>query len=172
MDELGFFADPGHRMGFLDEQMLRTIRVVIDIGMHLGLEIPAESPFHPGERWTPELATEFFATYNGSPAAMRESEIDPLPGLAGPGHRLQARRARLAARPGGGPPGARRRLRPQGLAHEGAVPGRLRAGRTDVPSRRALRSRQYRAVRWSRLARPCCLRCQIGRVGTAVPLVL
>jgi uncharacterized protein (DUF885 family) len=75
MDELGFFGDPGRRLGFLDEQMLRTIRVIIDIGMHLGFAIPADSPFHPGETWTPELATEFFAAYNGSPAEMRESEI-------------------------------------------------------------------------------------------------
>ncbi|MEZ0090512.1 DUF885 domain-containing protein [Streptacidiphilus sp. EB129] len=75
MDELGFFGDPGRRLGFLDEQMLRTIRVIIDIGMHNGLLIPADSPFRPGERWTPEPATEFFAAYNGSPAEMRESEI-------------------------------------------------------------------------------------------------
>ncbi|MFE4356166.1 DUF885 domain-containing protein [Kitasatospora sp. NPDC056800] len=75
MDDLGFLTDPAHRLGFLDEQMLRTIRVIIDIGMHLGLPIPADSGFHPGERWTPELATEFMATYNGSPADMRGSEI-------------------------------------------------------------------------------------------------
>ncbi|WP_049649799.1 DUF885 domain-containing protein [Kitasatospora sp. MY 5-36] len=75
MDDLGFLTDPAHRLGFLDEQMLRTIRVIIDIGMHLGLPIPADAGFHPGERWTPELATEFMATYNGSPADMRGSEI-------------------------------------------------------------------------------------------------
>ncbi|RGD57129.1 DUF885 domain-containing protein [Kitasatospora xanthocidica] len=75
MDDLGFLTDPAHRLGFLDEQMLRTIRVIIDIGMHLGLPIPADSGYHPGERWTPELATEFMATYNGSPADMRGSEI-------------------------------------------------------------------------------------------------
>ncbi|RAG80416.1 DUF885 domain-containing protein [Streptacidiphilus pinicola] len=75
MDELGFFVDPGRRLGFLDEQMLRTIRVIIDIGMHLGLTIPADSPFHPGETWTPELANDFFAAYTGSPAELRESEI-------------------------------------------------------------------------------------------------
>jgi uncharacterized protein (DUF885 family) len=75
MDELGFFSTPEHRLGFLDEQMLRTIRVIIDIGMHLGLRIPADSPFHPGERWTPALGDAFFAAYNGSPADMRESEI-------------------------------------------------------------------------------------------------
>ncbi|WP_431683736.1 DUF885 domain-containing protein [Kitasatospora sp. KL5] len=75
MDDLGFLTDPAHRLGFLDEQMLRTIRVIIDIGMHLGLAIPADSGFHPGERWTPQLATEFMATYNGSPAELRSSEI-------------------------------------------------------------------------------------------------
>ncbi|MFD8751292.1 DUF885 domain-containing protein [Kitasatospora sp. NPDC059577] len=75
MDELGFLDDPAHRLGFLDEQMLRTIRVIIDIGMHLDLAVPADSGFHPGERWTPELATEFMATYNGSPAELRDSEI-------------------------------------------------------------------------------------------------
>ena len=75
MDELGYFTDPGRRLGFLEGQMLRAIRVVIDIGMHLELTIPAGSPFHPGERWTPELANAFFAAYSGSPAEMRESEI-------------------------------------------------------------------------------------------------
>jgi uncharacterized protein (DUF885 family) len=75
MDELGFLTDPAHRLGFLDEQMLRTVRVIIDIGMHLELAIPADSPFHPGETWTPELASDFFAAYVGAPAEMRESEI-------------------------------------------------------------------------------------------------
>ncbi|MGW4645882.1 DUF885 domain-containing protein [Kitasatospora sp. NPDC004289] len=75
MDELGFFEDPAHRLGFLDEQMLRTIRVIIDIGMHLGLTIPADSGFHPGERWTPELATAFMAAHSGTPAGKRDSEI-------------------------------------------------------------------------------------------------
>ncbi|WP_042431135.1 DUF885 domain-containing protein [Streptacidiphilus anmyonensis] len=83
MDELGFFGDPGRRLGFLDEQMLRTIRVIIDIGMHLGFAIPADSPFRPGETWTAELATEFFAAYSGSPADMRESEITRYLGWPG-----------------------------------------------------------------------------------------
>ena len=35
--------------------------MIIDIGMHLQLEIPKDNPFgfHPGERWTPELGLEF-----------------------------------------------------------------------------------------------------------------
>ena len=35
MDELGYFTDPGERLGYLDAQQLRAVRVVIDIGMHL-----------------------------------------------------------------------------------------------------------------------------------------
>ncbi|MCX5141516.1 DUF885 domain-containing protein [Streptomyces sp. NBC_00338] len=83
MDDLGFFAEPARRLGFLDGQMLRTIRVIIDIGMHLELAVPAGSGFHPGERWTPALAAEFMATYNGSPAARRNAEIDRYLGWPG-----------------------------------------------------------------------------------------
>jgi uncharacterized protein (DUF885 family) len=75
MNDLGFLQTPALRLGYLDKQMLRIIRVIIDIGMHLQLEIPADSGFHPGERWTPELATAFMAAYHGSPAARRDSEI-------------------------------------------------------------------------------------------------
>src|SRR5665647_1351574 len=42
-DELGYLADPGARLGYLDGQRMRAVRVVIDIGMHLGLPIPAMS---------------------------------------------------------------------------------------------------------------------------------
>ncbi|WP_035799213.1 DUF885 domain-containing protein [Kitasatospora mediocidica] len=83
MDELGFLTDPANRLGYLDKQMLRIIRVIIDIGMHLGLAIPADSGFHPGERWTPELATAFMAAYHGSPAKRRSSEIDRYLGRPG-----------------------------------------------------------------------------------------
>ena len=83
MDELGFLTDPANRLGYLDKQMLRIIRVIIDIGMHLRLEIPADSPFHPGERWTPELGTAFMAAYHGSPAARRNGEIERYLGRPG-----------------------------------------------------------------------------------------
>ncbi|MGW1160045.1 DUF885 domain-containing protein [Streptomyces sp. NPDC002519] len=75
MDELGFLTDPERRLGYLDAQMMRAIRVIIDIGMHLELEIPADSPFHPGERWTPELAQEFFGAHSSRPADYVESEL-------------------------------------------------------------------------------------------------
>ena len=41
MAELGFLDDPGDRMGLLDAQLLRAVRVVFDIGLHLGRSAPA-----------------------------------------------------------------------------------------------------------------------------------
>jgi uncharacterized protein (DUF885 family) len=75
MDELGFLTDAERRLGYLDAQMMRACRVVIDIGMHLGLDIPADSPFHPGERWTPALGHAFLTAHSGSPARMIDSEV-------------------------------------------------------------------------------------------------
>jgi uncharacterized protein (DUF885 family) len=65
MDDLGYLADPGDRLGMLDGQALRATRVVVDIGMHLELQIPRDNPFgfHPGERWTPELGWEFLRAH-------------------------------------------------------------------------------------------------------------
>ncbi|MFG2264519.1 DUF885 domain-containing protein [Streptomyces sp. NPDC048720] len=85
MDELGYLTDPEERLGYLDAQMMRAARVIVDIGMHLELEIPADSPFHPGERWTPELAQEFFGSHSSRPADFVESELTrylTIPGQA------------------------------------------------------------------------------------------
>jgi uncharacterized protein (DUF885 family) len=85
MDELGFLTDAEQRIGYLDAQMMRAARVIVDIGMHLELEIPADSPFHPGERWTPDLAQEFFGAHSSRPADFVESELTrylTIPGQA------------------------------------------------------------------------------------------
>jgi uncharacterized protein (DUF885 family) len=65
MDDLGYLSDPGDKLGMLDGQALRATRVIVDIGMHLELEIPRDNPFgfHPGERWTPELGWEFLRAH-------------------------------------------------------------------------------------------------------------
>lgn len=79
MDELGYLTDPGARLGYLDSQQMRAVRVVIDIGMHLELPIPVDQgvsdPFHPGECWTPRLAREFFGLNSGRPADFLDSEL-------------------------------------------------------------------------------------------------
>ncbi|MEU1402919.1 DUF885 domain-containing protein [Streptomyces sp. NPDC005728] len=85
MDELGYLTEPEERLGYLDAQMMRAARVIVDIGMHLELEIPADSPFRPGERWTPELAQEFFGAHSSRPADFVESELTrylTIPGQA------------------------------------------------------------------------------------------
>ncbi|SDE49933.1 DUF885 domain-containing protein [Pseudonocardia oroxyli] len=92
MDELGFLVDPGERMGYLDAQMMRIVRVIIDIGMHLELE-------YEGAPWTPERAREFFGAHCGRDAAFLDSEL--LRYLGGPGQAISYKlgeRAWLAGR--------------------------------------------------------------------------
>jgi len=64
MDELGYFADAGERLGMLDAQAFRAARVVLDIGAHLELSIPPNAlGFHEGEAWSPSLMRELLATH-------------------------------------------------------------------------------------------------------------
>lgn len=74
MDELGYLDTPA-RMGYLDAQQMRAVRVVIDIGMHLGLTIPDDSPVDPGGTWNPRNAREFFGANSGRPSDFLDSEI-------------------------------------------------------------------------------------------------
>lgn len=43
MDELGFLEHPAERLGMLDAQRLRAARVLVDIGVHLGLKKPTSA---------------------------------------------------------------------------------------------------------------------------------
>jgi uncharacterized protein (DUF885 family) len=87
MDELGYFTDPGERLGFLDAQQLRSVRVVIDIGMHLGLPVPddAEGAMaeHRGKPWTPDLARAFLGEHSGADLAFLDSELVRYLGIPG-----------------------------------------------------------------------------------------
>ncbi len=83
MGELGYLDNPDYYMGMLDAQALRSVRVVVDIGMHLGLEIPADADFHPGDVWTPELALEFMKDRVHFPADFVASEVDRYLGIPG-----------------------------------------------------------------------------------------
>jgi uncharacterized protein (DUF885 family) len=53
MAELSYLDDPGDYLGMLIGQMLRAVRVVVDIGMHLQLPIPrgAPAPLEAGAPW-------------------------------------------------------------------------------------------------------------------------
>jgi len=83
MDELGHFERPEYRLGFLNGQLLRAVRVVVDIGVHLTLAIPAGERFHPGELWNPALAAEFLDERSCHPRDFMASELDRYLGWPG-----------------------------------------------------------------------------------------
>jgi len=83
MADLGYLDDHGDRLGMLDAQAFRAARVVIDIGMHLGLEIPAGTGFHDGETWDPELGLEFLRAHNSMADEFLRFELDRYLGWPG-----------------------------------------------------------------------------------------
>jgi uncharacterized protein (DUF885 family) len=102
MDELGYYELPAHRMGMLaGGQQLRAARVIVDIGLHLELDIPRGVGFHDGERWTPELAVEFVLGRSGSIGGeeFARYQVDRYLGLPGQAIAYKVgERAWLAAR--------------------------------------------------------------------------
>ncbi|MET0135740.1 MAG: DUF885 domain-containing protein [Kibdelosporangium sp.] len=93
MQDLGYLTDDGDLMGMLDAHLFRAARVIIDIGMHLELEIPAGSGFHDGERWTPQLGLEFMLTRTITDPVHVHDEIDRYLGWPGqaPSYKLGER---------------------------------------------------------------------------------
>ncbi len=83
MHEEGFMDDPAHEFGMLMGQIMRACRVAIDIGMHLGFDIPDDAPFHPGEVWTFELAVELAETFALLAHDYAESEVTRYLGWPG-----------------------------------------------------------------------------------------
>ena len=81
MGELGFLDDPGDRLGMLSAQEMRAARVVLDIGLHLDLPIPAGRA--AGERWTYDVALAFLRTHLDMEDAMRVDELHRYLGWPG-----------------------------------------------------------------------------------------
>ena len=81
MQELGYLDVPDYELGMLRAQALRCARVVVDIGMHLGLTIPDSDDFHPGETWTPDLGLEFMRLRSHFPEDFIASEVTRYLGL-------------------------------------------------------------------------------------------
>lgn len=109
MDELGFFADAGDRLGFLDMQGFRAARVVVDIGVHLGLAIPSDNPFgwRPGEVWDADRVLEFMRAHSRMDDGSLRFEVNRYLGWPGqaPSYKVGERiwldaRADAAARHG------------------------------------------------------------------------
>ncbi|MDO5034285.1 MAG: DUF885 domain-containing protein [Actinomycetaceae bacterium] len=74
MDELGFLRHPAEQLGMLDAQRLRAARVLVDIGLHLGLQKP--SPAYLASIGISEDA--FKAALETSPyVSLGEPEVGP-----------------------------------------------------------------------------------------------
>ena len=82
MGELGYLENPDHELGMLSGQAMRAARVVVDLGLHLGLRIP-EGEAWAGERWTPELAAGLLTERASQPPAFVASEVDRYLGMPG-----------------------------------------------------------------------------------------
>jgi uncharacterized protein (DUF885 family) len=76
MDELGAFDRPATRLGFLVSQAFRTVRVVADTGLHLGLRVPAglDDPA-AGQVITPEVAVGLLVRHGWQTEDFARSEV-------------------------------------------------------------------------------------------------
>lgn len=106
MAELGYLDDPGDRLGMLDAQALRAARVVVDMGVHLELDVPdalvRRDGLAPG-RWTPDSAWEFMRRHIRQDEKILRFELNRYLGWPGqaPSYKIGERiwlQAREAAR--------------------------------------------------------------------------
>jgi uncharacterized protein (DUF885 family) len=90
MEDLGYLADPGARMGMLDGQSLRAARVVVDIGVHLGLPAPASVG---GGEWNYDKAWAFLTANSAMAEGFLRFELDRYLGWPGqaPSYKLGER---------------------------------------------------------------------------------
>jgi hypothetical protein len=159
MDELGYFSDPGERLGFLDAQQLRSVRVVIDIGMHLG----CPSPTTPRARWPSIAGSRGRRSSHGRSWARTPAPTSPSSTAnwcatsASPGRRSATSwgsgRGWTAARPARRAKGAD--FRPEGLAHGRAVTGLAGPRRPRRGARAAVAGERRSPGRRSPRPRPC-----------------
>lgn len=75
MGELGYLENPKSYFGMLAKQMYRAARVVVDIGLHLGMTVADSSPIGAGDPWTFETAVEFMRVYGFRTPAQAEAEV-------------------------------------------------------------------------------------------------
>ena len=80
MEELGYLGDDGDLMGMLDAHALRASRVVVDVGVHCGLEAPEEVG---GGSWDADKAWAFLRRHTRVPDAQLRFELERYLGWPG-----------------------------------------------------------------------------------------
>lgn len=81
-DEAGWFDEPGTRIGFLSAQLMRAVRVVVDIGLHTDRRIPDGLP-GTRSRITPESARRLLIDTALVEPSFAASEVDRYLGMPG-----------------------------------------------------------------------------------------
>lgn len=61
MDELGLYKSFSSKLSYLQRELFQSIRLMADVGYHLGLEIPEDADVCGGERWTEVSGTQFIS---------------------------------------------------------------------------------------------------------------
>ncbi len=107
MGELGYLDDPGLRLGLLDSQLMNTAVAILDIGVHLDLEIPRGTGWREGQRWNAQIAWEFLRAHSSWDERQLRFELHRYLGWPGqaPAYKLGGRiwlqaREEAAARAG------------------------------------------------------------------------
>jgi len=75
-DEFGLLRDPGERLGMLYGQRWRAARIIIDMGLHLGLPIPAANGFTDATHWTPSAGQAMLREAAGVDETTARFEVD------------------------------------------------------------------------------------------------
>ena len=90
MADLGFLDEPGDFLGMLDSQSMRAARVVLDIGIHCGLDAPDSVG---GGAWDYDKAWRFLTTHSSSSHELLRYELDRYLGWPGqaPSYKLGER---------------------------------------------------------------------------------
>ena len=89
MDELGAFDQPAYEFDFLSNQALRANRIVVDLGLHLGLRAPhdlgslGDLGDCSGRPWTAPMAVALLEEWAIQEPGMASSEVDRYLGLPG-----------------------------------------------------------------------------------------
>jgi uncharacterized protein (DUF885 family) len=81
-DELGWFDEPGTRIGFLSAQLMRAVRVVVDIGLHTHRAVPRGVSSERGPI-TPRLAEQLLVNTALVEPGFAASEVDRYLGMPG-----------------------------------------------------------------------------------------
>lgn len=105
VDTAGVFPTPAYRLGYLNSQRLRLVRLVLDVGIHSGLGHPN------GGAWSRQRASQFLREHVTLPDRLLAHELDRYFGWPGQasayklGERFwwETRKAFLQSNPAGSP---------------------------------------------------------------------